>query len=368
MSLRVSASGEQTSLSERKRRAGQRLLLTLSEPRLGYDQRALLAELQPAGFVVDPTGADEPGQLRELAAELTARLPPALPPVLCARHDVGRPCPGATEQPPLRWLAGADDPALTRAVGRAWRRELAAMGFHLQLGPRCELEPAASETLPAGPDELGSLLAGDDPPRTARTIGAFVHDEPGDACAACPCFAQGWLRDGRLVAWEKELPGLLAEDLAPVEAAVRARPPALLLGWGRWPAFDEQRPVWATEGLMLGQLRQRLGFGGLLLAEDPSIAPEAERLRVADLLRDALAASLDLWILQPRAERQVALYEALVRLQERHPILDTVMDLTTKRLLRGRERLMLHRVRPGLEVVDHRSHRDLVLLARARGS
>jgi len=364
----VSAVGEQTTLSERKRRAGQRLLLGLPDAHLGYDQRAVLGLLSPAGFVLDPTTAEEPGQIRELSAELTARLPPALPPILAARHAVGRPCPGCVDLPPIRWLARADDPDLTQRVGQAWRLELAALGFHLHLGPRCELEPLPGEPLPCLGTELEPLLAGPDARQAARTVGAFVATQPGDACAPCPSLCPGWVRDDRLVPYEQELPGLLAEDLLPVAAAVGAGVPALLVGWGLWPAFDEDSPCWCLPALLQEQLRVRLGFGGLLLGEDPTLAPPAERLRRDGLLWAGIDAGLDLWVLGADAPAQVALFEALVKLQERYPGLEHALDLSQKRLLRGRQRLMLGIERPGLEVLDSPAHRDLVLLARARGS
>lgn len=368
MPPRVTAVGEQTSLSDRKRRAGQRLLLQLPGPALGYDQQALLRVLTPAGFVVDPRGAEEPAQLIELSAELTARLPPALPPLLAARHPVGRACPGSTDQPPITWLTRAGDLELSAAVGRAWRLELAALGFVLHLAPSCELERLSDDPVPPAEGEPRDLLAGPSPRAAAATIGAFVAHSEGVTCRACPSLCQGWLRDGRIVALEKELPGLLAEDLAPVVAAVRAGVPALLLGHGRWSAFNEQLPCWCLPSFVQERIRERMGFGGLLLAEDPALIPEAERLRREPLLTAALEAGLDAWIPGGGAEAQADLFEALVRLQERNPGLDQPLDLATKRLLRTRERLLLHRAPPRLEVLDSPAHRDLVLLARARGS
>ncbi len=363
----VTAFGEQTSLSDRKRRAGQRLLLRLPGPALGSDQRALLRVLTPAGFVVEPATAEEPAQLVELSVELAARLPPALPPLLAARHHGGRAGPGTTDQPPLAWLARAEDPELTTAVGQAWRRELAVLGFTLHLGPSCELATLSGEPLPAVEGGLGLRLAGPSPRRAAATIAAFVRPEENASCAACPSLCQGWLRAGRIVPLEKELPGLLAEDLAPVQAAVRAGVPALLLGHGRWSAFHEELPCWCLPSLIQVQLRERMGFGGLLLAEDPALIPEAERLRREPLLLSALEAGLDAWISGGEAAAQAELFEALVRLQERHAALDTPLDRAGKRLLRARERLLLHRLPPRLDVLDSPGHRDLVLLARARG-
>jgi beta-N-acetylhexosaminidase len=364
----VSAIGEQTSLSDRKRRAAQRLLLPVPT-RVDGDLRALLRELVPAGFVIDPTGAEEPAQLQELSAELRALLPAALPPLLLARHQRGRPCPGAAEMPPLAWLAGADDPALSRRVGQAWRRELSALGFQLHLAPSCALEPLGKRPLPGPEDGVAALLAGPSPALAARTIEAFVQPEPDAGCAPCPGLCQGWVDgDGRLVPLEKEHPGLLAEELAPVAAARRARAPALLLGWGRWPAFSEERPASCVPELLQGVLRERIGFAGVLIGEDLALVPGAEGWRRRDLLRWGLDAGLDLRVVGGPAEARLAAFEDLVRMQEQLAVRDRVLQDSDRRLLRLRELTLIHGRPAPPEILDAPAHRELALLARARGS
>jgi beta-N-acetylhexosaminidase len=365
MGTRVSAIGEQTSLSDRKRRAGQRMLLCLDAATSSSDLRSLLRELRPAGFVLDPRGADEPMQLRELRAELAARLPSALPPLLAARHERGRPCAGTTDLPPLQWLAQADDPALSRALGQAWRRELAALGFQLHLGPACDLAALPGEPLPLVAAEPS--LAGPDPGRAARTIAAFCEADQDAGCGAAPRLCQGWRDGDRLRSLEKELSGLLAEDLQPIEAAVGADVPALLLGLGRWAAFSEELPAAAVRGLLVGQLRERLGFAGLLLSEDPRALPAELELQLPTLLRLGVEGSLDQWLVGGLAEAWSSFFEALVKLQERHPALDDLLVAADRRLLAARERLLLGVQPAGLELLDSPSHRDLALMARARG-
>lgn len=367
MRTRVTAVGEATSLSDRKRRAGQRLVLVLVEPRLDDDTRALLRELTPAGFVVEPGSADEPGQLLELSLELAARLPASQPPLILARHRLGAPCPGGTAWPAPGWLARADDPVLSARVGRAWRDELAALGFHLHLAPPCDLEPLGRAWLPGGGEPSTEHLLGPEPGRAARAMGAFVA-KPA-AAAACPSCCQGFVDEaGRLVALEKELPGLWAEDLAPVRAAVDAGVPALLVGAGRWSAFHEERPACCEPSLLRGALRGDLGFGGLLLGEDLSLEPVRTRLRLVEQLLLGVESTVDGWLIAGTPESQLHAFEALVRLQEERPVLDDPLRDSDKRLLAAREALLLRRRAPGLELVGCSEHRDLAFLARARGA
>ena len=76
---RVTASGEQTSLAERKRRAGQRLIIGISGASVRPEEVALIREIQPAGFILFARNVEEPRQVLELNRELQALLPPELP-------------------------------------------------------------------------------------------------------------------------------------------------------------------------------------------------------------------------------------------------------------------------------------------------
>ena len=70
MSVRVEALGEATSLADRKRRAGQRLLVGFDGTAVSDDLRKLVRELRPAGFVLFARNVAEPDQVRELNREL----------------------------------------------------------------------------------------------------------------------------------------------------------------------------------------------------------------------------------------------------------------------------------------------------------
>ncbi len=366
MRTRVTAVGESTSLSDRKRRAGQRLFLGLAQPRLDGDTRALLRELQPAGFLVDPRGAEEPAQLRELSRELAAQLAAARPPLILARHHRGAPCPGGTDWPAPGWLARGDDPALTFRVGQAWRAELGALGFHLHLAPICDLELLNGEPVPGLGDDCGDLLLGPSVSQATESLRAFL----GGAAAAssCPACFTGFVDSvGRLLALEKELPGLLAEDLEPVRTAIDAAVPALLVGHGRWSAFHEDRPCGQLPRLLRDVVRQELGFRGLLLGEDLSVHASRERSSLDGQLHDGLEASVDAWLVSGSPAGQMRVFEALVRMQEERPSLDPLFRDSDIRLLKTREALLLHRHAAELELVGCAASRDLALLARARG-
>ena len=77
MPERVTAVGEATSLADRKRRAGQRLLIGLAGPAVDEDLRALVREVRPAGFILFKRNVVEPAQVLFLV----------LAPIMLARGD-----------------------------------------------------------------------------------------------------------------------------------------------------------------------------------------------------------------------------------------------------------------------------------------
>ena len=87
---RTDAMGEQTTLSRRKRRAGQRLIVGLQGAGLNDDERRLFRKIRPAGFILFARNVEEPAQVRELNRELHALLPDELPPLLSVDQEGGR--------------------------------------------------------------------------------------------------------------------------------------------------------------------------------------------------------------------------------------------------------------------------------------
>ena len=99
MTVRVEAIGTTTSLADRKRRAGQRLLIGFEGTAVGDDLRKLVREIQPAGFVLFARNVAEPGQVRELNRELLSLSDPYLPALRCVVHRVKVPAHGIGHDP-----------------------------------------------------------------------------------------------------------------------------------------------------------------------------------------------------------------------------------------------------------------------------
>lgn len=149
--MRVTARGDTTSLADRKRRAGQRLLLRWGATQVTDDLRHVIAEIGPAGFVVEPHNALEAAQLRELTRELADLVDPHHPALVWTTS----PTPVPESSPwPTRAVPWSDEPDAARALAR----ELRALGLDL-LGGSGPTAPTAA-LLRALADEHVCLVPG----------------------------------------------------------------------------------------------------------------------------------------------------------------------------------------------------------------
>ena len=88
--MTVEATGEGTSLADRKRIAGQRLVIGFEKPYVDDDLRKLIRSVRPAGFILFARNVEEPAQVLELNRELASLVDPHYPALLCVDQEGGR--------------------------------------------------------------------------------------------------------------------------------------------------------------------------------------------------------------------------------------------------------------------------------------
>ena len=360
---RVDALGAQTSLWDRKQRAGQRLLLDLPEAGLDGALRSFIAELQPGGFVL-PLG--EPPELLELCREVASLVDDHRPPVLAAVHQGGDALRfRCIEWPPLRWLGNVDHLDSTEAVGQALGTELRAVGANLLLGP-------CGDVAQRGRDDLvGDEVFGEGAGRVARHLAAFVRGvQAGGVSAAVRHFpGRGALSaeaGERLGDIDKDRRDLDHEEARPYRAAVGAGVGAVTLGIVRAPAVEE-RPA-PLSPRVVSWLREGIGHGGLVLSERLDDARLSRAGSLGERVERAAGAGLDLVRWGPDLHAQADVFEHLVRVQEEDARHDDLAIHAVRRLREWRHSFLLARPQAvPLDFLGGPAHRHLALGIRARG-
>ena len=357
MRERVSATGEATSLAERKRRAGQRLMIGFSGPGVDEDLRKLVAEVQPAGFVLFGRNIEEPAQVRELNRELRSLLNPRYPGLIAVDQEGGRVqrvrAP-ATVWPTMRDVGRSE--SLTAKVSTAMAVELRAMGFNLNFAPVADVD--------SNPDNpvIGDRSFGRDPTAVAAHVVDFLQAHQQAGVIACAKHFPGH-GDTHLDSHlslpmvELEVPDLEHRELVPFKAAIAAGVGAVMTAHIVFPCWDEEVPATLSPRIIRGVLREQLGYQGVVFSDDLEMKAVHGRWPIAESARRMTEATVDILLCCKDPTLQLEAFEALVRLQEQDSAMDRAFKDSLGRVHSLRERFFLRPLpQPPLDDLAHPEH------------
>jgi beta-N-acetylhexosaminidase len=301
-----------------RRQLGQLVMLGFDGFEVPPEVRALAREFDIGGIVLFKRNVESPEQVAELAFE-SARLcesPAAWVAVDQEGGRVARLRRPFTEWPPMAALGRAGDEALAARFARAMARELASVGITFDFAPVLDVLTNAAN--PA----IGDRAIGDRADLVARLGGAIVDAVQGEGVAACGKHFPG--HGDASVDSHHELPVLdlppdrfEAVDWVPFRAAIARSVAGIMVAHVLVPAFDEKEPASLSRPIVQGLLRERLGFGNLILTDDLSMKGCSARHTLPSATVTAIAAGHDAALLcEPDHDGQAAALEALVHAWE----------------------------------------------------
>lgn len=363
----MTAMGDQTTLSDRKRRAGNRLVIGFDGLELTGELKALVRQIRPAGFILFARNVADPSQVRDLNRQLADLYPRHQPPLLTVDQEGGRVqrvrAP-ATEWPAMRALGA--DPERTERVATALGLELRAMGFNLDFSPVADVD--------SNPDNpvIGDRSFGRDPELVGRQVARFTRALQATGVMACakhfPGHGDTDLDSHHdLPVVDRPVEALRATELPPFRYAVQAGVASVMTAHVVFPAWDREWPATLTPRIQQQLLRQELGFDGLLFTDDLEMKAVADRYPLDEQVRRTFEATVDLMLACHTAALQLDLFEEMVRQQESDAHLDRLASESEGRLQRVRARHLRPDVEgPDMSVVGCAEHRDLAAEVRAR--
>jgi beta-N-acetylhexosaminidase len=366
----MSATGDGTSLAERKRRAGQRLFIGVFGHDVTDETRRLVAEVQPAGFVIFGRNVVDPGQVAGLNQALAELVPASHPALIAVDQEGGRVArvrAPATTFPPMRAVGRADRPELTERVGAVMARELRAMGFHVDFAPCADVD--------SNPDNpvIGDRSFGPDPARVGAQVAAYVRGMQSEGIAACakhfPGHGDTDLDSHKaLPTVARPIEELRRTELPPFRSAIEAGVYSVMTSHVLFPAWDPDWPCTLSTRILEPLLRRELGFDGLIFSDDMDMKAVADTWPLDTQARRATEAGVDVLLCCNEPERQVAMFEALVQLQEQSKAHEAAFVVSERRLRTLREQVLGPKRSPvALEEVGSAAHRALADEVRARG-
>jgi beta-N-acetylhexosaminidase len=253
------------------REAGDHFLIGLRPgTRLEAADRALLAELRPAGVILYKSNFrhDLPyAQWLDSHAQLIADIRAAVGRerlLLAIDHEGGRVC--RTPPPITRFSYAARWAPRAAAVGQAMGRELASIGINLNFAPVLDIH-----SNPANP-VIGARAFGSSGAAVSTAALAFAAAMQAEGVLACGKHFPGHGDTDtdshrELPVLQQDLAALHAREFGPFKAAIAARFPMLMTAHVLLPKIDASDPT--TLSLPFGRLlRRELGFDGVVVSDD----------------------------------------------------------------------------------------------------
>lgn len=229
--------------------------------------RALL-DLGLSRFVLFGRNVVDPKQVAALLFGLASRAP--CPALLCVDQEGGRVArlrAPLTVWPPMATVGGADDPALTEAVGAALGEEIGALGFNVDFAPVADVNSHALNPV------IGDRAFGTELGTVERAVPAFLRGLQRAGVAGCAKHFPGHGhvdKDSHL-----ELPtcSLSAEDLRSAHlpafaAAIAAEAASVMTAHVLYPAVDPQHPATLSATWIEDMLRSQMGWRGVVFTDD----------------------------------------------------------------------------------------------------
>jgi beta-N-acetylhexosaminidase len=266
---------------------------------------------------------------------------------------------GFTRLPPLRTLGERGDATLARELGRVVGSELSAVGIDWDFAPVLDVD-----TNPKNP-VIGTRSLGADPARVAELGVAFAAGLVERGVAACAKHFPGHgdtLQDSHhhLPRLPHSLERLERVELAPFRAAVAAGVPSIMAAHIVFEALDAERPA-SMSAAVLGLLRQRLGYDGIIVTDDLEMKAIADHFSIEEVVERGLAAGVDVFLVCHTAELAHRAIDAIVRAVQAGRLSEAKLRVALERVTRFAQRF----ARPPLATselssLDGEQHRAVV--------
>jgi beta-N-acetylhexosaminidase len=306
------------SMRDIRRHIGQLAIAGFAGESIPADLKAVAREFDLGGIILFARNVSAPEQVAEISREART-MAQELPLWVSVDQEGGRVArlkAPFTIWPPMLTLGRSGDEGLAERFAAALAAELKAVGITLDYTPVLDIL-----TNPKNPVIGDRALAerAEDVARLGRTIVRVLQRE---GIAACGKHFPG--HGDTAVDSHHELPlvehppdRLDAVELVPFRAAIAEGVAAIMTAHILMPAMDEERPATLSPAIVDGLLKQKLGFGGLVVSDDLEMRAISGRYGLPEATVAAIAAGCDAVLMCGASqEPQAAALEALVKAVE----------------------------------------------------
>ncbi|HMH93363.1 MAG TPA: glycoside hydrolase family 3 N-terminal domain-containing protein, partial [Streptosporangiaceae bacterium] len=256
--------------------AGQRVIFSYAGQRPPAALLSLIAHGEVAGVIFFSgnvaSAAQLSGVIRQLDAAEADPTNPVRAPLLLMTDQEGGPVrrlPGAPFLSEKQVGQSANPAAAARTAGTQAAANLRGIGLNVNLAPVLDVFRTAGDF----DDQFGRSYSSD--PRAVASLGAdfIAAQQAGGVAATAKHFpglgsaATKQDTDFEPVTLNVPAATLRAVDELPYPAAISAGVKLVMVSWAVYPALDPSRPAGMSARIVQGELRGRLGFGGVTITD-----------------------------------------------------------------------------------------------------
>jgi beta-N-acetylhexosaminidase len=217
---------------------------------------------------------------------------------------------------PLAGQAAAATPERATADARGAARDLRAAGINVNLAPVGDVGTSPGSVMrgrafPGGAEQVAALTAAAVRGYRGTRVAATVKHFPGLGAALANT-------DDEPVSLTRTPAQLLGEDLPPFRAAIKARVPLVMASHALYPSLDPNAIASQSRYVLHRLLRERLGFGGVVITDSLEARAVTARAGPAQAAVRSVRAGADL-ILTTGAGSHLRVLRAIIAEARRSP-------------------------------------------------
>lgn len=318
-----------------EQKVGQLMMVGFGGTEVDASVEALVRGRQVGGVCLFKRNIHDAQQVARLNDGLRALLDGGVPPFLTMDQEGGnvvRLHDGAVVLPGNMALGATRSAELAYEAGHAQGESLRLLGFNMNLAPVLDIN-----VNPRNP-VVGIRAYGDTPELVTRLGVQFIR---GQQEAGIATVAKHFPGHGNVEAdSHRALPILRAPraeveaQLVPFATAIREGLDGLMTAHMAIPALTgDEQPATLSPPLLTGLLRERLGFGGVVITDELEMEAIARRYGVGRAAVMSITAGADMVLIPWRPEKKAEVHEALLAAARSGELPAARLDAAVRRIL-----------------------------------
>jgi beta-N-acetylhexosaminidase len=254
---------------------GQRIIYSYAGTTPPASLVAIIRRGEAAGVIFFGENVSDPAALNRAIGAIraaNAKSPVRAPLLLMTDQEGGlvRRLPGAPVLSEKQVGESSDPEAAATAAGTGAGDELGGVGMNVNLAPVLDVFREPGNFIDGAQRSYSS-----DPAEVARLGTRFIGAQQRTGVAATAKHFPGLgaataeqNTDAVPVTLDVPTATLRAVDELPFRAAIASGVKLVMVSWARYPALDPRRPAGLSRGVIVGELRGRLGYRGVVITDE----------------------------------------------------------------------------------------------------